>query len=116
MNHVEGLDELVLDSDDVLIESIDKFSKELLLVPHFNILINLLKDWKKIRLVDLAGNVVEDISALLKVVISERAQQRLFERARELDKQVTVEISHQESILLRHLLELRIALFVLTAL
>ena len=79
MDHIECLNELVLDLDHMLIKCINEFTKVLLLVSHLHILIDLLQHWKQVCLVDQTANVVQNVSSLLEVVISKRAQQRLLE-------------------------------------
>ena len=79
MDNIECFNELVLDPNDMLVKCVNKLTKVLLLVSHLHILINLLQHWKKVGLVDHAANVVQNVSSLFEVVISERAQERLFE-------------------------------------
>ena len=70
MNYIEGLDELVFNLNDMSIEDVDKLSKVLLLVAHFDILIDALQHWEKIGLVDAAANVIKNVSTLLEIVVA----------------------------------------------
>ena len=70
MNYIEGLDELVFNLNDMSIEDVDKLSKVLLLVAHFDILIDALQYWEKIGLVDAAANVIQNVSTLLEIVVA----------------------------------------------
>ncbi len=58
MNHAQSFYELVLNLDDMLVESVDKFTEELFLVSHLNILIYLLQDRKQVGRVDQTADVV----------------------------------------------------------
>jgi hypothetical protein len=50
-------------------------------------------------------DIVEHVSALLKVIVSKRSKERFFERPCKFDEEVQVESGHQEAILLRQTLE-----------
>ena len=73
MDNIECLDKLVFDLDDMLVKCVNELTEVLLLVAHLHILINLLQHWKQVGLIDQAANVVQNVSSLFEVVISERA-------------------------------------------
>lgn len=75
MDDIEGLNELVLYFDNMGVKNVDEFSKILLLIAHLHVLINTLQDREQERLIDAAGDVIEDVSSLLKVVVAEWTQQ-----------------------------------------
>ena len=73
MDNIECLDKLVFDLDYMLVKCVNELTEVLLLVAHLHILINLLQHWKQVSLIDQAANVVQNVSSLFEVVISERA-------------------------------------------
>jgi hypothetical protein len=58
VDYVESFNKLGLDSDDMLIQNVDKLTEKLFLVPHFDILINLLQYGNKVGLIDSAADIV----------------------------------------------------------
>jgi len=74
VKHVEGLDKLVLDLDDVLVQGVDQVAEELLLVSHFNVHVDALEHWQEVFGIEMATDVVQNIAACLEVVVAKGSE------------------------------------------